>query len=100
MYAIGTSGERTAPHGTAPSDDERVALYQTMFAYAGTYTLGADTVIHHVDISWNHVWTATDQVRFYKVDGSTLTLTSRVTDPDSGTEAEYRVVWEKVPGPH
>jgi hypothetical protein len=34
-------------------------LYETMFAYAGTYEVEAGKVIHHVGISWNHAWTGT-----------------------------------------
>ena len=74
-------------------------LHQTMFAYTGTYTVEADKVIHHVDISWNQVWNGTDQVRFYKVTGNTLILTSSAINPTSGTEAHFVVVWEKVEGP-
>jgi hypothetical protein len=99
MQVVGTSDGRIAPHTAAPTDDERVMLYDTMFAYAGTYEVEAGKVIHHVDISWNHVWTSTDQVRFYEVNGNTLTITSRLVDPANGTEARYVVYWEKVEGP-
>jgi hypothetical protein len=76
--------------------DERVTLYDTMFAYAGTYSIEADKVIHHVDISWNEGWTGTDQIRFFELNGNTLTLTTRFPDPASFTEAHYAVVWQKV----
>jgi hypothetical protein len=99
MQVIGTSDGRIAPHPAAPTDDERMMLYETMFAYAGTYEVEAGKVIHHVDISWNHAWTGTDQVRFYEVTGNTLTITSRLIDPASGKEAQYVVLWEKVEGP-
>jgi hypothetical protein len=99
MQAIGTSSGRIAPLNFALTDEERVALHETMFAYAGTYSLEAGKVTHHVDISWNEVWNGTDQVRFYEVSGAMLTLTSRVIDPTSGREAQYVVAWEKVPGP-
>src|SRR5271169_720470 len=55
MQVIGTSDGRTAPQGDTPTDSERLTLYDTMFAYAGTYTVAVDKVIHHVDISWNHL---------------------------------------------
>ena len=95
MQAIGTSRERIAPLELALTDEARAALYITMFAYAGTYSMEADKVTHHVDISWNEVWNGTDQIRFYEVNGNTLTLTSRAVDPTSGTEALYVVAWEK-----
>jgi hypothetical protein len=99
MQAIGTSSGRIVPLNPTLRDDERAALHETMFAYAGTYSLEAAKVTHHVDISWNEVWNGTDQVRFYEVKGTTLTLTSRAIDPTSGREAQYVVVWEKVTSP-
>ena len=99
MQVIGVANARIAPSGPDLSDYERVVLYDTMFAYAGTYSLKAGKVIHHVDVSWNEVWTGTDQIRLFEVNGNTLTLTARITDPTSGSETQYSVVWEKVVGP-
>jgi hypothetical protein len=88
-----------APSAPIPPDNERVALYDTMFAYAGTYSVEAGKVIHHVDISWNEVWTGTDQIRLFKTNGNTLTLTTHARHPASDTEAHYALVWEKVASP-
>jgi Lipocalin-like domain len=99
MQVIAAANGRIVPAGSSPPDDERLALYDTMFAYAGTYSIDGDKVVHHVDISWNEVWTGTDQVRHFEVKGNTLTLTTRITDSDSGTETHYAVVWEKVASP-
>jgi hypothetical protein len=99
MYAIGTSSGRMAPLDREPTDEERITLYETMFAYAGTYSLEADKVTHHVDVSWNEVWRGTDQVRFYELNENTLTITARILDPTIGMEAQYVLVWEKVKGP-
>jgi hypothetical protein len=76
MYAIITGDDRIKPHDVAPTDEERAKLHRTLTAYAGTYTVEADKVIHHVDISWDEAWTGTNQIRFYKLDGNTLTITS------------------------
>ena len=99
MQAIGTSSERIAPYPRAVTDEQRAALYQTMFAYAGTYSLETGKVTHHVDVSWNEVWTGTEQVRFIEVKGNILTIQSRAIDPASGMEAQYTVMWEKVRSP-
>lgn len=99
MQAIGAADGRIAPAGPAPPDYERVALHNTMFAYAGTYSVEAGKVIHHVDISWNEVWTGTDQIRFFEVNGNTLIITAHFTDPASDTETLYAVEWEKVVSP-
>lgn len=59
MQVIGAASGRMVPAAPTPSDNERVALHNTMFAYAGTYSVEAGKVIHHVDISWNELWTGT-----------------------------------------
>ncbi len=99
MQAIGAANGRRAPAGASPRDNERVALYDTMFAYAGTYSVEGGKVIHHVDISWNEVWTGTDQIRLFEVNGNILTVTARIPDPVSGVESHYAVVCEKVASP-
>ena len=99
MQVIGAANGRLVPADRTAPDNERVALYDTMFAYAGTYSIEADKVIHHVDISWNEVWTGTDQIRLFEVNGNILTVTTRIKDPASDTEAHYAVVWEKVASP-
>ena len=96
MQVIGTSSGRIVPLDPAPTDEEQLELHKTMFAYAGTYTAEAGKVTHHVDISWNELWNGTDQVRFYEVNGNTLTISARVVDPTSGAEDQYVLVWEKV----
>jgi Lipocalin-like domain len=100
MHAIMTADNRIKPEAANPTDEQRVKLHQSMFAYAGTYTVLADKVIHHVDISWNEAWTGTDQVRFFKLDGNLLTIT---TAPNKsvidGREGRSVLVWEKVKAP-
>jgi hypothetical protein len=99
MQAIGTASGRIAPRDVALTDEQRGALHETMFAYAGTYALETGKVTHHVDVSWNEAWNGTDQVRCYEVNGTTLTITARAIDPASGREDRYVVVWEKVTSP-
>ena len=67
---------RARPEQLPPSDEEKIALFDTMFAYSGAYTVESDRVVHHVDLSWNAAWSGTDQVRFCRVDEQTLTYTS------------------------
>lgn len=98
MYAIFGPGERIKPAGLAPTDQEAVELQRTIVSYAGTYTLeGEGKVVHHVDISWNQSFTGTEQVRFYKLDGDVLTIT---TPPFGGAAtggaSRYILVWKKV----
>jgi hypothetical protein len=97
MYAIITWENRIAPQDVVPSNDERIKLFGTMISYAGTYTFDAEKVVHHVDISWNQNWTGTDQVRFYKLDGDTLTITSALAKNfTDGREGRSILVWERL----
>jgi Lipocalin-like domain len=97
MYAIATVDKRVKPRGTFPDKEERVTLHESMFAYAGTYTLEGDgKLVHHVDISWDELYTGTDQVRFYKLDGNTLSIfTAPFTSQEDG-QARGILTWEKV----
>ena len=96
MYAIATSDNRIKPRDAIAADEERVKLHKTMFAYAGTYTLEGDKVTHHVDVSWNENFTGTDLVRFYKLEGNTLTITTApYKDLSDGREGQVVLVFEK-----
>src|SRR5574337_2125887 len=45
------------PRATAnpPTDAEKLAVYDSLFAYGGTYTVEDDCVIHSIDGSWNEL---------------------------------------------
>jgi hypothetical protein len=90
--------DRAAPQAGAPTDAEKLALFDSMLAYAGTYTLDEEKIIHHIDASWNEAWTGTNQVRFYKLDGNTLTIRGApARDPHIGQEVVHHVVLQKPP---
>jgi hypothetical protein len=97
MQVIGAAHRRSAPAALLPSERERIELYDTMFAYAGTYSIEGATVIHHVDLSWNEIWTGTEQRRQFELRGNTLTLTTHIGDPTTGAETCYSLVWERLP---
>ena len=97
MYLILVMEDRPKPRDLVPTDEEKVKLQGSMFAYAGTYTADREKVVHHVDISWNQSWTGTDLVRLYKLDGNTLTITAdRAQSSIAGEEGEVVLVWAKV----
>jgi hypothetical protein len=100
MYAIITAENRVKPDAANPTDEQRVKLHRTMIAYGGTYTVQADKVIHHVDISWNEFRTGADQVRFFKLDENILTITTApFKSAQDGREGRSVLVWEKVKAP-
>jgi hypothetical protein len=97
MFAIVIQKDRVAPAGPVPTDEEKLRLYNSMLAYAGTYTLDNEKVVHHIDASWNQAWTGTDQVRFYKLNDGVLTITGApAKDPHTGQEVVHRIVFRNL----
>lgn len=88
-----------AAHGRKPakSDQEAAALLRTMFAYSGKYRLDGDKWITKVDVSWNEAWTGTDQVRFYKLDGSRLMVVAawQPSRQEPGRNVRGILTWER-----
>ena len=77
MSAILAMRERPRPADrTNRTDAERAALFDSFAAYAGTFTVDGGEVTHHVDISWNPEWTGTDQIRYFRIEGDRLHITS------------------------
>src|SRR5579864_1712753 len=61
--------KRPVPHDILATDAEAVALFRTMGAYMGTFTVEANRVTHHIDASWNQSWACTTQHRYFRVEG-------------------------------
>ena len=101
MYAIFTRKDRKTPADAVPTDEEGVKLLGTMVAYAGTFTLEAEKVTHHIDISWNQAWTS-------NTDGSSGeplpfdssgVVTSRLDQPTATRARPSRVTSHGCSGP-
>ncbi len=88
--------DRKKPVGLVPTPEEKLALYDTIFAYSGTYTVESDRVIHHLDMSWNEAWSGTEQIRFCRIEGNILTYTSApAKNPLDGSEVVHTVKFER-----
>ena len=97
VMAVLLAENRVAPGGAIPSDSEAAALFKTMVAYTGTFTVLGNQVTHNVDASWNEAWTGTQLIRFHKLDGSGLTLTTaRERHPITGQLGVATLVWERI----
>jgi hypothetical protein len=88
---------RPQPASSLPTNEEKVALFDSMFAYVGTYEVQDDRVIHTLDGSWNELWTGTKQVRLLAFDNERLIYTTAETvDPMDGQRCTYRVTFERA----
>ena len=88
---------RPKPLASPPTNAEKIALYDSLFAYVGTYRVEADRVLHYLDGSWNELWTGTQQTRFLNFeDGKLIYTTSETVDPMDGKLCTYRVTFERA----
>jgi hypothetical protein len=96
MMAIVISTQRRTPLSTLPTDAEKIALFDSMLAYAASYELRGDKVIHHVDAAWNPAW-GPDLVRPFTLNDDTLVISGAPgKDPVNGEEVIYRMEFRKV----
>jgi Lipocalin-like domain len=50
VHVIAVKRDRSSPASLPPSGSEKVELFDSMLAYAGTYPLHDDHVVHHLDV--------------------------------------------------
>lgn len=97
MMVIFVHTDREKPAGAIPTPAESEELLKGLVSYTGTYAIHGDTIVHHVDVSWNQSWTGTDQTRYYKLDGDRLSLaTTKSLDPVEGKLSVRTLIWERV----
>jgi len=96
MMVFVLRSKRARPASSPPSDPEKIALFDSMFAYVGTYVVESDRVIHTLDGSWNELWTGTQQIRFLTFRGDQLVYTSpEAIDPMNGQLCTHEVVFSR-----
>src|SRR6478736_4006129 len=94
VMTIIVDSPRQKPAGATASAAEAEALFRSMAAYAGSYTIKGNQVIHRPDASWNETWTGTDQMRDYKFDGERLSLATEASpNPFTGKMSVRTLVW-------
>lgn len=97
VMTIIVDSPRQKPAGATATAAEAEALFRSMAAYAGSYTVKGNQVIHRPDASWNETWTGTDQIRDYKFDGERLMLaTAPSPNPFTGKMSVRTLAWEKI----
>jgi hypothetical protein len=88
---------RPRPKANPPTPEEKLALFDSLFAYVGSYAVEADRVVHTLDGSWNELWTGTTQIRLLSFEGERLVYTTPETvDPMDGKLCVYKVRFERV----
>ncbi len=84
---------------TAHTVEEQAAAYRAMLAYTGKLALDGGKFIVTVDLAWNREWVGTEQVRFWRVDGDQLLITSApFPNPNvAGSMVIGTLIWQREP---
>ena len=83
----------------AKTDEDRANLLRSVSAYSGIYRLEQDKWITKVDVAWTPLFHSTEQVRYYRIDGDRLEVsTPWAADPRLPGQPVTRtlLVWERV----
>ena len=80
MAVVITGEGRKAP----VTDQDRAGLFNSLVAYTGPYRVDGETWITTVEVSANPAWVATEQTRFFMVEGNRLQeMTAWAARPDN-----------------
>ena len=98
MVVCLTSGDVPRPAVAAYTDAERAAVHKNIAgAYAGTYRVEGNKVIHHILTAWQPEWIGGDQTRYFQTDGKTLTITTApIKSSRTGQDIVATLTFERV----
>jgi hypothetical protein len=97
VSTIFTAADRHAPAIPRATDEEAVALYRSMVAFAGRYVLRGETLIYYPEISWNEAWNGTTQERRFVVDADRLEVRSvPAVSTLTGAKTVFSLVWDRA----
>ena len=98
MMALLTAEQRKKPD----TDEDCIAAFRSMAAYSGIYRVEGNKWTTKVDVAWTEAWVGSDEERFFKLEGDTLTvITMWMPNPlePGNPEARGVMVWSGVTGP-
>jgi hypothetical protein len=98
MVMFLAAGELKPPAAGSYTDAERADVHRSIIgAYAGTYTVEGNTVIYHVMTSWRPEWIGRNQVRYFEINGTNLTIkTTPVTFTRTGQTIVATLTFDRV----
>ncbi len=78
--------------------DAKLALFGSMIAYSGPYTVEGSRLIVDVDVSWNQAWNGKKEGRTWSLEDDKLILVSDLAPSvkDPSKMARGHLVWQKI----
>jgi uncharacterized protein RhaS with RHS repeats len=90
LHVLIQRGGRSRAQAGASTPAEKARLLDAFVAYAGTFTVDGDAVLHRIELASDPAMVGTTQVRRAATDGRRLTLTS------AGGEPVWVNVWARI----
>lgn len=84
------------PHFSSASEAEQANAARGCIAYAGTWQLQANRVVHLVRYSLFPNWIGEDLVREALLEGNTLTLSASDQHTRSGEPVMHQIIWRRT----
>ena len=93
LFAFVTADGRKPPQNS----EEQAAAFRTVIAYTGQFRVEGEKFITKVDVAWNEGWVGTEQVRYWRVEGDKLYITTApIPNPNvPGGKMVGTLVWER-----
>ena len=83
------------PLSVGPTQEEKAQAFDSFLAYSGRYTLSADKLIHHVEVSSIQNYVNKDLLRSFKFQNDQIVL---VTPPTlvNGKIQTIELIWQRI----
>jgi Lipocalin-like domain len=80
---------------TGATSAEALGAVNSYISYCGRYAISGNTITHHVEMSLYPNWIGQDQIRYLKLEGDKLIL-STSSFLSSGREWTFELVWKRL----
>lgn len=94
MVTLGDRPDAERPRGDA-TESELADAHRTLIAYAGRWSVDADTVTHHVTVADWPARVGSDLSRQFRFEGERLILSASLVEAD-GAERRYALTWRRL----
>jgi hypothetical protein len=95
---ITAEGRKPAPPGEEGLAEKQAKLYQTVTAYAGTYTARGNTLTVHVEVASAPEFVGKDLVREILLEGDVVYVrTQPMRSVSDGKDYVYVLAWKRLP---